>query len=132
MNTFGSGEGNSGESIIESIGYLTVASVYRPKVICEIGVNLGHSTATWLTGSNLCEVEVYAFDIGIHPYVDKVVKFYSALLPNRFHYFKGGSTVTLPKLLESVGASWSKCDLFHVDGGHFNVPELDIKNASIL
>lgn len=123
-------EGNSGGSFNETLMYTTAAAVLEPRVICEIGLNAGHSMAAWLLASDMCTAEVYSFDIATNKYVIPIADFYAALLPGRFHFVVGDSTVTVPEFVRKVGASWRQCDLFHVDGGHFDeVPSRDIDGA---
>lgn len=86
-----------------------------------------------LLGLGLTFFQVFSFDLGDHQYVQPVVELYQALLPGRFHFFKGDSTRTIPEFHKSVGDGWAKCDLFCVDGGHFGeIPLLDLRNVAPL
>lgn len=121
-------EGHSGSSVEATVLHLGIAGAARPRVICEVGFNAGHSMATWITASDPCEVRVYAFDIGIHHYYRAAAALYGALLPGRFEFIVGDSRTTLPQFYERVGGdTWKyKCDLFHVDGGHSpGIPQSD-------
>lgn len=51
-------EGGSGKISQQSFLLLGIASVVKPHTICEIGLNMGHSMATWLSAADLCTVEV--------------------------------------------------------------------------
>jgi len=125
-------EGHSGLSVEDTVLHLGIAGATRPKVICEVGFNAGHSMATWLAASNICEVKIYAFDLGNHNYYRAAAALFKALLsPGQFEMIIGDSRNTLPQFYQKLGGR--KCDLFHVDGGHLpGIPQSDAEFAAKL
>jgi len=80
------------------------------KTVCEIGFNVGHSTAIWLSSNPL--TTVYSFDLFESGYKPKLVEFLKKRFPGRLHAFKGDSTTVVPR------TTLPECDLVHIDGRH--------------
>ena len=101
-----------------------VKAVRTPGVrtYCEVGFNGGHTAAAVLASTG--HVRVHSFDIGA--YGDHTVRnaaWLHRMHPQRFHFTKGDSAVTLPAFSKKVaGGRELSCDVILVDGDHSEAP----------
>jgi hypothetical protein len=99
--------------------------------VCEIGFNVGHSAATFLTA--LPHVTRYiAFDV---VWASSVTQGMTYLQEQHrgtaFELVKGESQVTVPVF--AAAHPGLSCDVFHIDGGHNDgVPAIDFENVMAL
>ena len=103
---------SEGSSIQEQVEYYyDLLSLYpNIKQVFEIGMNMGISTASFL--SVRPEIEVTSVDICSHDYVQKCKVVLDQQFPNRHVLHKGDSLTVVPQL------SQTKYDLILVDGNH--------------
>ncbi len=91
--------------------YYRLASSPAIRTICEVGFNMGHSTALWLTANPTARV--HSFDL----LETRPGKAQAAFLRSRFrgrlHIKAGDSLSTIPRARIDP-----PCDLVHVDGRH--------------
>lgn len=81
-------------------------------VICEVGFNLGHSTAVWLHANN--HSVVHSFDLWpARSPSSRALALLRASFPGRLHPYRGDSLVTLASVQIEPA-----CDLVHIDGRH--------------
>lgn len=84
------------------------------QTICEVGFNVGHSTALWLVTNPM--VQVHTFDL----FSRKESLASEALLkqrfPNRLHTYAGNSLHMVPRWVRDNPSI--RCDLLHIDGKH--------------
>lgn len=153
MHDVGKIEGNSGESeLMEQTNvHRNLATQKKANVVCETGFNMGHSALNWLLHS-APEARYYGFDAGemFHKYPLENFKLINEVFqkvadatvdlegskfrvnPQPLSVQWGDSSNTLPSFVRSDGKE-VKCDLIHVDGGHFGkVPYSDIRNLRAL
>ena len=99
-----------------------VLQKYRPKRVCEIGFNGGHSASIFLSDKNV--KHLHSFDLCDHKYSQKSIEYIKKNFKNRFSLTCGDSTKTVPKY------NGQKFDLVFIDGGHYNdIPNQDIINT---
>ncbi len=123
-------EGHNGrigrESSLKCI--FDIARSIRPKNVCEIGFNAGHSALNWLVAN--ANSNVYSWDIGRWNYTHKMMQHLQAQFPGRLTTFLGDSRIMVPKVARN---STFKCDIISIDGGHtFEVARADILNMKAL
>ena len=96
--------------------------------VCEIGFNVGHSAATFLTAFDRVASYV-AFDLCLSPSVEQGFAFLKGVFAaTNFTLVRGDATETVP--------TWQRahphfqCDFIHVDGNHAeDFPYTDILRA---
>lgn len=87
---------------------------YRNKAtVCEVGLNCGHSTLTFLNHS---AVDVINFDLPTQPYSSAVRQFFKQKYANRVKIIDGDSLQTIPTFFEKKKKK--RCDIISVDGMH--------------
>lgn len=91
--------------------YYRVASSPALKVICEVGFNVGHSTAVWLTANPTAHV--HTFDLLKTRAGQTAYALLSARFAGRLTMHAGDSARTVP-----LANLREPCDLVHVDGRH--------------
>jgi len=96
--------------------YYSIVRQIRPKMICEIGMNAGHSTAIFLSAAGR-DARLVMFDLGTFSYSSSAAKFLQALFPGQLTFHFGDSKVTFPAWRAKTGER-RPCDLFSVDGAH--------------
>merc|ERR1711937_956185 len=76
--------------------YAAIALATKPKTICDVGFNGGHSAAMWLTASP--DARVYAFDLDAPfvGYTRPAAALMQELFGKRFLWMPGRSQETLP------------------------------------
>lgn len=130
-------EGNIGDHMQQVRGYFNISKIYQPGSICEIGFNAGHSASTFLFASP--KASYLGFDLGnqadkiggesvftgSHLYTEQCFSKIKELFPqNVKRLIIGDSNETVPSFsLKSKGKF--RCDLIHVDGGHYGTIPLD-------
>jgi predicted O-methyltransferase YrrM len=91
--------------------------------VLEIGFNLGHSAATFLSANP--NIKVISVDLGEHQYVYDCKKVIDKHFPDRHQLFIGDSTKLIPELKGKIHP-----DFIFIDGGHFGeTPLKDIRNC---
>jgi len=99
----------------------------RPRLVCEIGFNAGHSAASWLMSHS--NARVMSFDLGEHSYHEKAREAVRSLFPDRHSVITGDSAATVVEAAQTMAekAQESKfttttdgiaCDVVYVDGNH--------------
>ena len=110
--------------------YAHLANSEKPRIVCEIGFNAGHSAAVWLMANR--NISLLSFDMCSHPYTrpnfDMLVG--SAVGKSRATLICGDSRETLPAYIaRQANPPEVLCDIVHVDGGHEgDVPEMDLRH----
>jgi len=118
-----SGNSHIGNRREQSTWYYDLARELRPRKICEIGMNGGHSAALFLMAAD-DDASLVMFDLLKYSYSSATVKLVQSMFPLQIEVIKGDSTVEVPKLPDRT------CDLFSVDGDHrYPGAKLDIYNA---
>uniref|UniRef100_A0A6C0BID1 Methyltransferase n=1 Tax=viral metagenome TaxID=1070528 RepID=A0A6C0BID1_9ZZZZ len=113
--------GSQGEQSEQFIRFLHE----NPKInrVLEIGFNLGHSAATFLSASP--EIKVISVDLGEHKYIHDCKKVIDKHFPGRHQLFIGDSTKLIPQLKGKIHPNF-----IFIDGGHFgDTPLQDIRNC---
>eukprot|EP00315_Gephyrocapsa_oceanica_P010050 CAMPEP_0185295672 /NCGR_PEP_ID=MMETSP1363-20130426/8520_1 /TAXON_ID=38817 /ORGANISM="Gephyrocapsa oceanica, Strain RCC1303" /LENGTH=289 /DNA_ID=CAMNT_0027892247 /DNA_START=44 /DNA_END=913 /DNA_ORIENTATION=+ len=82
----------------------------RPKVICEVGMNGGHSAAAWLCA--FPDARYIGFDLLKKRISQPSLAFLKQGFPGRVQVIAGDTTHTLPEVEQL------SCDVLSVDGGH--------------
>ncbi len=114
-------EGSSIQAQIE-YDYDLIVGYPNIKNILEIGMNMGISTATFL--SVRPDIRVTSVDICSHDYVEKCKAILDQDFPGRHTLLKGNSLMVVPQIPIT-----EKYDLIFVDGNHKEpYPLLDIQN----
>ena len=91
--------------------------------VLEIGFNLGHSSAAFLSANP--DIKVISVDLGEHQYVYDCKKVIDKHFPDRHQLFIGDSTKLIPELKGKIYP-----DFIFIDGGHFGeTPLKDIRNC---
>ena len=124
--------GHSGDSV-QTRGLFNLVSTVLPRkrvannglVFCEIGFNVGHSAATFLSAASVVgEIVTHyvLFDMGGHPAVQRGIKVLNESFPETtFIYLEGKSGETVPKYTTPGANNHPQiCDLIHIDGEHFD------------
>jgi hypothetical protein len=101
-------------------------------VLCEIGFNVGHSAATFLSAAAAKGAKVRAynvFDMDENPSVRQGYEHLrSVFSETAFSFMPGDSAKTLPAWTQGPAAM--PCDMFHIDGAHAGGgPALDWANV---
>ena len=118
-----SGNSHIGNRREQSTWYYDLARELRPRKICEIGMNGGHSAALFLMAAD-DDASLVMFDLLKYSYSSATVKLVQSMFPSQIEVVKGDSTVEVPKLPDRT------CDLFSVDGDHrYPGAKRDIYNA---
>lgn len=107
-------EGNSDDFPEEQALYRSHAAAKEVKRICEIGFNMGHSAALWLTSNKAAHVVM--FDLWDHSYGAPAESILQARFPGRLTVIKGDSTTTVPAYIAANPGTY--CDIVSVDGDH--------------
>lgn len=105
---------HSGPHILQH--FRSVIRIVNPKSILEIGFNMGHSSAMWLS---LCDAIVTSCDISMKDETLDGVKILREKYPDRFFYFNRD------RPFFSAEVKGHECDLIFIDGGH---EEPDVTN----
>ena len=111
--------------------YYNLIRAHKPRSICEIGFNGGHSAAVFLSAAGRA-ARLYSFDLGEFTYTRAQVRILNKLFPGQIDYYEGNSTQTLPSFIDShrIKGNARPCDIFSVDGSHsYEGAKADIVNA---
>ena len=98
----------------QTIFYLRLATTMRASTVCEVGFNVGHSAALWLSAS--ARTTVISFDIWSsekRAVQIRALRLLQARFPGRLHVITGPSEVSIPR-----SPHRSQCDLVSIDGAH--------------
>jgi predicted O-methyltransferase YrrM len=94
--------------------------------VLEIGFNLGHSSAAFLSANP--KIKVISVDLGEHKYVYDAKKVIDKHFPDRHQLFIGDSVKLIPELKGKIYP-----DFIFIDGGHLDdIPLKDIRNCLAL
>jgi hypothetical protein len=151
-------EGHSGSILNQTREYYYLSKEINAQVICEVGFNAGHSASSFLFGSP--GARYVGFDLGHMPspvrpdsiehgkhnyttaclsllraqFADDILPGNNTASPElsrKINLVVGDSTQTVPAFAKKHPKF--RCDLIHVDGGHFgNIPIWDMKNMAML
>lgn len=121
-------EGNTGMYLSQHRYYHHLVKDAKPKTICEIGFNAGHSTLIWLTASP--DAKVYSFDIGRYEYTRVMAEYLDSKFPGRLKLIYGNSLETVPKVAQ---LELLYCDMIVIDGGHdYEIVSRDLQNMKAM
>lgn len=90
-----------------------VANDASIRTICEVGFNVGHSAAVWLTASPRVRLET--FDLFSSAHSQAALAHITSRFPGRVSAHKGNSLLTVPA---AAGRLSAPCDLVVIDGRH--------------
>ena len=79
-------------------------------------MNAGHSSVNWLISNPW--IYLLSFDLGEHSYIPTTKHILDEFFPKRHSLILGSSVITVPMFVKNH--SNFKCDVLHVDGGHFD------------
>lgn len=115
-------EGNShiGVKTAQVLDYFQEVEKYaagRPTLICEVGLNGGHSAAAFLlaAGKNSRYVSFDIGNFGPVTYYNTTVVMLQRVFPGQIDFILGDSAVTVPNFASTRGRI---CDIISVDGDH--------------
>ena len=95
--------------------YYSLVRENRPKRICEIGMNAGHSSAVFLSAAGR-DAHLVMFDLGTFSYSKSSANMLEQLFPGQIKVFFGDSKKIVPAW--AAKHRGRPCDLFSVDGDH--------------
>lgn len=95
--------------------YYSLVREERPKLICEIGMNAGHSSAVFLSAAGR-DANVLIFDLGTFSYSSSSANLLEQLFPGQLKIIFGDSKKSFPAWVAKHRGK--PCDLFSVDGDH--------------
>ena len=102
--------------------YFRVATNPAIKTVCEVGFNVGHSAALWLSAHPT--LHVVSFDVfRLEPrlggrYGVRTARALQRRFPGRLTWHMGNSHKSVPKWVTAERDSGRRCDLVHIDGLH--------------
>ena len=115
-----------GNRPVQARSYYDMTRRIAPKLICEIGLNGGHSAAIFLAAAGPSS-KLVMFDTMAFSYSNWTVHVLEQLFPGQLTLIRGDSTRQVPAYFRGQEAS---CDLFSVDGDHrYRGVKSDILNA---
>ena len=121
------GNSHIGNRPKQARAYFDVARRLRPRTICEIGFNGGHSAAIFLAAAG-SRASMISFDLQQFTYSSMATRLVQAIFPGQLHVVEGLSQDTVPRFAAKRGRV---CDLFSVDGDHsYEGTARDIANAA--
>ena len=86
--------------------------ISRPQMICEIGLNTGHSAAGWLCAHPTAFY--HSFDLVRYKATRIAIPFLGEAFPGRFNVTAGNTATTLP----AAAKEGLRCDVISIDGDH--------------
>ena len=108
--------------------YYSLVREERPKLICEIGMNAGHSSAVFLSAAGR-SAHLVVFDLGTFSYSKSNANLLKHLFPGQVDIFFGDSKQVFPAW--AAKHRTRPCDMFSVDGDHsYAGAKADIINAA--
>jgi hypothetical protein len=109
--------GHTGNEREQTLQLWAAVDAHTPAAgtFCEVGVNVGHSAAIFLTASSASSF--LAFDCGGKPSVyDGFRLLQRVFAPASFEFVEGNSVAQLPAYAKAHPAT--TCDVMHIDGAH--------------
>lgn len=99
----------------------------RPRVICEMGFNAGHSAIVFLENTS---AQLNSFDLFNLPYSAPTRGFVAARYPGRVKFHEGNTKATVPRYNQAVEEGRAApCDIWLVDADHYKNVWLDFKHV---
>lgn len=106
--------------------FQSLADDERVETICEVGFNVGHSTASWLSANP--RASVLAFDVSRYMYTAAAINAMGEVFPGRVvTLIEGDSKQSVPNFIELLRHSSRnqiedplsiQCNLIFIDGAH--------------
>jgi hypothetical protein len=122
--------GNTGEAPQQTEQLWQLARKYKPhaQLLCEIGLNVGHSAATLLTATHAQEFLAWDWNDKKLASVDQGFAYLREVFPEVPMQLHGGDSLqAVPAFLQQHQDV--VCDVVHIDGSHDGVyPEGDFQN----